>query len=273
MPELKAAPPTIASVKYSPETGMTPATFDEAWRMAQLFAASELVPKDYKGRPENCLVAMQLGAEIGLKPIQSLQGIAVINGRPSIWGDALWALVLSSQLVEDAHETFDPVKQVATCTIKRRGRSEPIVQTFSQEDAKIAGLWGKDGPWTTNPRRMLQMRARGFAARDAVPDVLKGVSMIEESQDIWLEQEKPAVRPGTAALEAKAREAAAASIATEGELRDYISKLDEVTTREDLFAVQEQAPQNIRNSTAFNSAFEIKAEVLNRLTDSRVEQR
>ena len=58
-----------------------------------------------------------------------------------------------------------------------------MVKTFSYEDAKRAGLWGKQGPWTQYPQRMAQMRARSWAVRDAFPDLLRGISVYEEQQD------------------------------------------------------------------------------------------
>ncbi len=54
---------------------------------------------------------------------------------------------------------------------------------ISKEDAKKAGLWGKAGPWSQYPKRMLQMRARSFALRDKFADALSGLIMAEEAQD------------------------------------------------------------------------------------------
>ncbi len=71
---------------------------------------------------------------------------------------------------------------VAVCVAKRKGR-KPVIAKFSVEDAKRAGLWGKQGPWQAYPKRMMQMRARGFALRDAFPDALKGLITVEEAQD------------------------------------------------------------------------------------------
>jgi hypothetical protein len=65
-----------------------------------------------------------------------------------------------------------------------------VVAKFSVEDAKRAGLWGKQGPWSAYPKRMMQMRARGFALRDAFPDVLKGLITAEEAQD-YPDEAKP----------------------------------------------------------------------------------
>lgn len=182
---------------------LAPKDLDEAMRFADMLAGSSIVPKDYIGKPGNCLVAIQWGMELGLQPMQAMQSIAVINGRPSLWGDAMLALV-------KAHPAFEWIKEecdgnVATCTIKRSGEPE-VVQSFSMEEAKRAGLTGKAGPWTQYPKRMLQMRARGFALRDAFPDALRGVVSAEEARDT------PAERDMGAAEVVSSRPAAPAAL-------------------------------------------------------------
>lgn len=159
---------------------LSPQTFEQALTFSNYLADSDMVPKDFKGKPGNCLVAIQWGMEIGLKPLQAMQNIAVINGRPSLWGDAVIALVRSSPLCEYIIEEDDG--RTATCKVKRRGEPEQF-RTFSMEDAKAAGLLGKQGPWTQYPKRMRQMRARAFAVRDVFPDVLKGLPVAEEVMD------------------------------------------------------------------------------------------
>lgn len=165
--------------------GLSLQSFDDAFRFAKMVAASDFAPKDFKGKPESCLLAIQHGSEVGLSPMQSLQSIAVINGRPTIWGDAALALVAASPVCEFVYENVegDGDQMVALCEAKRRGYPKSTVVRFSVADAKKAGLWGKSGPWTQYPRRMLQLRARGFALRDAFPDVLKGLVTAEEAQD------------------------------------------------------------------------------------------
>jgi len=150
-----------------------------------MVAKTDFAPKDFKNKPESCMLAGQHGAELGLGPMQSLQCIAVINGRPTIWGDAALALVQSSSVCEFVSEAVegDGDQMVATCIAKRRGYPAPSAIKFSVADAKKAGLWGKSGPWTQYPKRMLQLRARGFALRDAFPDVLRGLVTAEEAQD------------------------------------------------------------------------------------------
>ena len=165
-----------------------PANLGELKDFVKDIASSQLVPKDMRGKPADILLAIQLGKELGLSTVQSLQSIAIINGKPAVWGDAALGLVLGSGLCEDIVETVED--GVATCRVKRKGMESAQTRTFSIDDAKKAKLWGRQGPWTAYADRMLAMRARGFALRDCFADVLRGVITGEEAQDY------PAEKPG-----------------------------------------------------------------------------
>lgn len=156
----------------------------EAFRFAQYVCASGFAPRGME-KPESVLIACQMGAEIGLTPMASLQNIAIINGRPSIYGDAALALVRASGLLESYAQRWEGEgdKRAAVVTVKRRGEGEQE-HAFSVTDAKRAGLLSKSGPWTQYPDRMLLFRARGFALRDAFGDVLKGLRTAEEAADM-----------------------------------------------------------------------------------------
>ena len=166
-----------------PVTGfdLRPTNMNEAMQMATMIAGSQLAPKDFKGKPEDTLVAMMMGNELGLNPMQAIQNIAVINGRPSVWGDALLALVQNHPKFGSIEETFDKTSMTATCIVSRKG-GKAHTETFSKEDAEIAGLWGRN-TWKQYPKRMLQMRARGFALRNQFADALLGLITAEEAQD------------------------------------------------------------------------------------------
>lgn len=154
-------------------------------KMAELLSHSTIVPKDFQRNPGNILVAVQWGAELGLKPMQAMQNIAVINGRPSLWGDAVLALVLASPTCKDVIETYEGTGDdyTAVCVAQRHGKADKVGR-FSVKDAKAAGLLGKAGPWTQYRDRMLKLRARAFSLRDQFTDVLKGMSIAEEIMDI-----------------------------------------------------------------------------------------
>jgi len=159
---------------------LTPQNIEEAIRFAEILSKASIVPKDFQNNPGNILVAVQWGMELGLQPMQAMQSIAVINGRPALWGDTVIALVRSSSVCEYIYEADDG--HTATCRVKRRGEEEQV-RSFSIDDAKLAGLHGKAGPWTSYPKRMRQVRARAFALRDVFPDVLRGMPVAEELQD------------------------------------------------------------------------------------------
>lgn len=166
-------------------SAIVPNTVEATYRLGQMVIAGGWAPKDMRSA-ETVAIAIMQGMEIGLKPMQALQSIAVINGRPSIFGDAAIGLVQSSGVCEYIKEWSDGEgdQMVAFCEAKRLNSPSVVTQRFSVEDAKLAGLWGKAGPWKQYPRRMLQMRARSFALRDAFADVLKGLSVAEEMQDV-----------------------------------------------------------------------------------------
>ena len=180
--------PAVMAMKAGAKpVAIVPQTFEECYRMAKLLSMSAMVPDSFKGQPDDCCVAIMQGLEVGLSPIAALQSIAVINGRPTIWGDGALAVVRASGLLEYVKETDDG-KQ-ATCEVKRKEEPEPITRQFSQQDAERAGLLKvkegkKPGPWHTYPARMRQMRARSWALRDGFADVLKGLHIAEEAQDI-----------------------------------------------------------------------------------------
>ncbi|RZG63629.1 transcriptional regulator [Acinetobacter bouvetii] len=212
---------------------LTPTSLQEAMQIADLLAGSDIVPKDYQRKPGNILVAMQWGAEIGLQPLQAMQNIAVINGRPSIWGDAMLALVRSSGLLDFIREELSEDGMKATCTVKRKNE-EPAVSVFTMEDAKKAGLSGKAGPWTQYPKRMLKLRARSYALRDVFPDVLKGMAIAEEEKDKEIditpaspEDSAPKSNSGSSALKARmAKKQAVEAVAVEIDLTPFYSAIE-----------------------------------------------
>ena len=163
---------------------IVPQSMDEAYRLAKAVCIAAMAPKGLD-TPEKAMIAIMHGMEVGLTPMAALQRIAVVNGRPTIWGDGAMGLVRGSGLCEYVRETVagDGDRMTATCEAKRRGEAEPITRTFSVADAKAAGLWGKAGPWQQYPKRMLQMRARAFALRDGFADVLGGLYLREEIED------------------------------------------------------------------------------------------
>ena len=183
--DLSAIEPNPASKIMFGDRGINITSLDELWRFAKLLCASGLAPKGVD-TPEKVTIAIQLGFELGLPPMRAVQSIAVVNGRPTIWGDAALGLVQASGLLEHFEERFDGNGEdlAAVCTVKRYGRATSEPCAFSVADAKRAGLWEKSGTWTTFPQRMMKYRARAFALRDNFADVLCGMHVREEMIDV-----------------------------------------------------------------------------------------
>lgn len=164
----------------------SPQLYEHYQKVAIMMSKSEIVPTSYRGKPADIFIAMEMGYQLGFPIAQSLQDIAVINGRPCLWGDGLLALVLSHPDCEyiDEKPLIDKAGHVSgyRCTVKRKGY-EVREQVFTLQDAQTAGLLKKQGPWIQYPKRMLQLRARAFALRDMFGDALRGFKMVEEVQD------------------------------------------------------------------------------------------
>jgi hypothetical protein len=155
-------------------TGIIPTSIEEVFRLATAVSKSGMAPRGMD-KAEQLTVAIMHGLELGLSPMMAIQNIAVVNSRPTLWGSAVPALLWARGF--KIEETVSD--GVATCTVTRP-TGEKITRTFSEQDARKAGLWGKAGPWTQYPSRMLQMRARGLAARDGAADALSGLYLQEE---------------------------------------------------------------------------------------------
>lgn len=177
-----------------------PQTFDEAFRMGSAFHAAGMAPKGLNSA-EQCTGVIIAGMEIGLTPYVSLQSFANINGRTSLWGDAIPAILWSrgfklKEWFENESPDY-PDNMVAKCLVIRPDGTE-VVGEFSVADAKEGKLFDmKDGPWKTAKKRMLKMRARAFAARDGASDVLKGFPVYEEVVD-YQDIEDVTDKPGRA---------------------------------------------------------------------------
>lgn len=176
---------------------IVPTSLEGCFRYAQMVIKAGLAPNGFNSDATKIAAAILKGAEVGLMPMQALGGIAVIGGRPTIWGDAAVALVQSKGLITDMQvvetgeipTTAESLKDVPDAVgvevrISRKGQASPYVGKFTVGDARRAKLWLKAGPWMQYPRRMLLSRARAFALRDGFADALAGLAIREEVEDL-----------------------------------------------------------------------------------------
>ncbi|HSC09025.1 MAG TPA: recombinase RecT, partial [Steroidobacteraceae bacterium] len=188
-------PPQRTAVTVG-DRGLRIQSLDELARVSAMVKASGFAPKDFD-TPEKVGTAILYAMELGLNPITALGQIAVVNGRPTLWGQAPLALVRASGLLKSCNEFFvdgagnrvasagiaSAMKKgelTAVCRVWRVGEEEPTEAFFSVADAQRAGLWGKQGPWAQYPTDMLGYKARARALRGTFADVLRGVAIKED---------------------------------------------------------------------------------------------
>lgn len=171
-----------------------------------LARAADAIPVMYRGQSGKIFFAAQLGARLKLNPSESIARIMVVNGVPSIWGDFMFALIRASGKMESHDEWYEidgvrvkgddfnivelekaGKRVVAFVAVKRTGEPE-YVKSYSIEDAKIAGLWGKKDSWIKSPKEMMMWRPRSFVGRRKFQDVLMGFDTVEVSRDYSIEE-------------------------------------------------------------------------------------
>jgi hypothetical protein len=165
-----------------------PQDLDAVWRMSKMAVIGNMAPKSLvEGKDEEsataaCAIAIMAGAELGLTPLMALRSYAVVNGRPSLWGDGLKAVVRQSGKCEYIRTGSD--QKMGWCEAKRNDTGETKRVEFTLEQAKLAKLNVKTGPWTSGYADvMMERRATNRCLNDLFADVLGGIVDAQEAQD------------------------------------------------------------------------------------------
>ncbi len=143
---------------------------DEAYRLSQNLALASILPQALRGKPADVLAILLYGQELGLAPMQAVQGIYVVNGRPQLAAQTWLALIRRA-----GHRAEVLEHTVETCTVKivRGDSGEEHTETFDMQDAKLAGLAGKE-TYKQHPKRMVLSRAVANACKFVCPEVALG---------------------------------------------------------------------------------------------------
>ena len=219
--------PVMAKSGFSLVAG----NFEEAMKIANMLAGSKLVPQQYQGHPEDVLIACSWGESLGLKPLSALNAIAVVNGRPQLFGDALKALIMKHGTIE---ENWDNEQGIWTMTAHRKGFPD-VTWSYGYNDAIAAGhvsynpqsnTFGlgarKSEAWVKYTKRMCQLKCRNFVIRDAFPDVIQGID-IEGSDDDVMQISEVQTEPVTEVPAIEQQKP------TEAELMEQMSTVEDVS--------------------------------------------
>lgn len=180
-------PNTLPAIGMGAPLTLRPKTMQEAMQLADLVARSSFCPKSFrdrdgKGNAGDILIVLLQCEQLDLALLQGLSGIAVVNGKPSIWGDLGPALVLRSGLSEYFLDDWDDATQTAIVRTKRKGKPAREF-TFSWADACKAKLDQKD-TYKLFRKDMCTWRAKNRAIRTEYPDVLQGMEFAEDRMAI-----------------------------------------------------------------------------------------
>jgi hypothetical protein len=163
---------------------LSEASFDFAQRQARMLAESSFVPREFKGQAglSNCVVAVGVARRMGMDPTYVCQSINVINGRPSWKSEFISGAIQGCGRFTDFGyaETEDSCQVVC----KRADSGEEVRGVkITLEMAKAEG-WTRNTKWRSMPQRMLRARAVSFFGRDYIPDILNGMSSVDEAEVI-----------------------------------------------------------------------------------------
>lgn len=179
------------------------AVMADAHALAKAVAGTQMIPKHFQGKPDECAAAMLYGASLGLDPMQSVRQIYVVHGQAALYARAMAALVLGAGHGLWTVESTDESVTVAGC---RRGSDRTETATWTYARANKAG-YTNNSKYKSDPQAMLYSKALSEVCRKIAPDVLSGVYSVEEMQ-LEAREVAPAAKP-------KGMEGLRAAVATE----------------------------------------------------------
>ena len=180
---------TAEVVRFQPRDSM-PAKL----QYAKALADSGLLPAAFRKQPANVLYAVEYGDMLGLPAMAAITGIHVIEGKPTASAGLISALVRRAG--HKLRVTGDA--KGATCQIVRADDPGYTFEvTFTFDDAKAAGLTGKD-VWKKYAASMLKARAITQCARDACEEALYGLHYTPEELGADVDGDGEPVTPAPA---------------------------------------------------------------------------
>lgn len=170
-------------------------SFDHAQRIAKMLSSSSLVPKDYQGRVDNCLIALEMSNRSGSSPLMVMQNLHIIQGKPS-WSSpyTIAAINASGKFSSDLRfrKSGDGDEYGYEAYAIGKDGQEITGPKVTWKMVKDEGWLGKQGSkWKTMPELMFRYRSAAFFGRLYTPDILMGMHTVEETLDVTAVVETP----------------------------------------------------------------------------------
>lgn len=160
--------------------------FDNAMEIAKTLSSSELVPAAYKGKPQNCIIALDVARQVNNSPLVVMQNLHIIQGKPS-WSSTYIAATIRSRYknIKIQQQGTGMDRQCRVVAYDDDGNIIAEGATVTMKMAAAEGWLEKSGSkWKTMPELMMQYRANAFFGRVYCPDALIGLKSEYENEDI-----------------------------------------------------------------------------------------
>lgn len=164
--------------------------FNELFKIGNVMSKTQLVPDNYRNKPEDCTIAIDIANRNGMSPLSVMQNLYVVKGKPTWSGQACIAMLRASKEYEHVKPVMVGERNTDEwgCYFKAIDKSDNEVVKGTLVTIKMAkdeGWYQKPGSkWQTMPEQMLQYRAASFFARIYMPNALMGFSVEGEAEDI-----------------------------------------------------------------------------------------
>ena len=176
---------------------------EKALKFSEIMAQADIIPTHYRGKPANVFIAVQSALRMNLDPMQIMQNTFVISGKLGMVTAFAISLANQSGLFDSGiryriEGSGENLKVTAYTNLKKGGAE--ISYTITMKEARAEG-WTKNAKYQSLPELMLRYRAATLLIRTHVPEVLNGMHMVEEIEDVVISTKD--VTPKTQSISSK----------------------------------------------------------------------
>jgi hypothetical protein len=166
-----------------------PEAFEQAQRVAKVFAQSTLIPEHFRGNLGNCLIAFDFAVRINMTPLLVMQNMYIIKGKPALEAKFIIAMLNQSEKIKGRLTwEFDNEEKPMQCTCIAETENGSYQETLTWREVEKMG-WDKlaAGNWLRMTKKMFQYRTASMLARTYFPDLIFGLHSVEELQESAIE--------------------------------------------------------------------------------------
>ena len=173
--------------------------FQMAKQAAEMLASSSMVPAAYQNNPGSCFIAINTALRLRMDPLMVMQNLYVVHGTPSWSGKFAIALIQTcgkfTGIKFEERRAGERLVEMRLVATKKETGEECRGVWVTEEMAKKEKWLEKNGSkWATMPELMYRYRAAAFFARTECPEVLNGLSVEGEAEDI-AGKSQPDIKP------------------------------------------------------------------------------